>query len=185
VRGSRDSPGSRFIVVSGLPASGKSTLARSLSQALSLQLLDKDSFLEDLFDSAGAVSERARRELSREADADLRKHAEQSTGAVLVSWWKHPRSASDSGTTTEWLATLPGIIVEVHCQCSAEVAARRFLERKRHIGHLDHRWSYAELVGNLREQASLGPLGIGPLIVVGTHSPPDVTALLERLADEF
>jgi len=38
----------RYVVLSGLPASGKSTLARALSQAFFLPLLDKDQFLEAL-----------------------------------------------------------------------------------------------------------------------------------------
>jgi len=141
--------------------------------------------LEALFDSRGAGSVRSRRELSREADASFRKQAEQSAGAVLASWWKHPRSTSNSGTPMEWLFALPGAKVEVHCQCPPEVAARRFLERKRHVGHLDDRWSYAELLANLQQQASLGPLGLGSLVVVSTESQPDMTAVLEQLANEL
>ena len=40
-----------FVVVSGLPASGKSTLSRRLATALSLPMLDKDDILEGLFES--------------------------------------------------------------------------------------------------------------------------------------
>ena len=43
----------RLVVVSGLPASGKSTVARTLAGALGLPLLDKDVFLEALFASDG------------------------------------------------------------------------------------------------------------------------------------
>ncbi len=38
----------RFVVVTGLPASGKSTIARQLCAALALPLLDKDELLEAL-----------------------------------------------------------------------------------------------------------------------------------------
>ena len=42
-----------LVVVSGLPVSGKSTVAAILNDALSLPLLDKDSILEALFDTLG------------------------------------------------------------------------------------------------------------------------------------
>jgi shikimate kinase len=52
----------RYVVVSGFPTSGKSTLARALSQALSLALLDKDYFLEAHFDSKGIGDAQWRRQ---------------------------------------------------------------------------------------------------------------------------
>lgn len=168
----------RYVIVSGLPASGKSTLAAALSQALGLPLLDKDHFLEALFESQGIGDAQWRRQLSHEADAAFRRQAEQATGAVLTSWWKHPRSLSDSGTPTDWLFALPGTKVEVHCQCSPQIAAERFLARQRSPGHLDYRWSYAELLVNFTAQASLGPLGLGSLVEVSTEGRTDLAALL-------
>ena len=46
-------PPATFFVVSGLPASGKTTLGRQLASALGLRLLDKDAVLEAFFDSFG------------------------------------------------------------------------------------------------------------------------------------
>jgi hypothetical protein len=40
-----------FVVVSGLPASGKTTLARRLADGLGLPLLDKDDILDRLFET--------------------------------------------------------------------------------------------------------------------------------------
>ncbi|WP_245771051.1 AAA family ATPase [Actinacidiphila guanduensis] len=44
---------SAFVVVSGLPASGKSTLARGLAGRLGLPLIEKDAILESLYNSLG------------------------------------------------------------------------------------------------------------------------------------
>lgn len=42
-----------LVVVSGLAASGKTTVGRLLSEQLSMPLIDKDVILEALFDSLG------------------------------------------------------------------------------------------------------------------------------------
>lgn len=43
----------RLIIISGMPGSGKTTLAKSISAELSLPLIEKDSIKELLFDSLG------------------------------------------------------------------------------------------------------------------------------------
>ena len=171
----------RFVIVSGLPASGKSTVAGALAHGLGLPLLDKDTFLEALFQAVGVGDVQWRRDLSRRADSEFQEQAKKIQNAVLASWWKHPQSPVNSGTPTEWLAALPGTHVEVYCRCSPAIAAERFISRKRHPGHLDDRWSYSELLANLTQQASLGPLGLGRLIEVQTEGPLELTALLREI----
>lgn len=158
-----------FVIVSGLPASGKSTLARSLAQELVLPLLDKDDFLEALFPTTGVHEEALRRQLSRQADAELQHAAMRLQGAVVTSWWRHPRSTSDSGTPVEWLSALR-TVVEVYCRCSPVVAASRFLARSRHPGHLDALRRPAELLETFKRQESLGRLGLQRCIVVDTEA---------------
>src|SRR5215213_1627259 len=128
---------SRFVVVTGLPASGKSTVAVAVADQLRLPLLDKDVILEALFESLGAGSGEWRSKLSRAADLVLQQLSMQTRGAVLASWWRHPESGAASGTSPSWLQSLPGEIIEVHCSCSRGVAAERFSRRRRHPGHLD------------------------------------------------
>jgi chloramphenicol 3-O-phosphotransferase len=175
----------RYIIISGLPASGKSTVARAVAHELALPVLDKDALLESLFERLGIGDARWRRRLSRAADQDFRDQAEQSKGAVLASWWKHPLSPDDSGTPTEWLASLPGLLVEVHCNCSPAIAARRFVMRKRHPGHLDDRWSYVDLLASFSQQTLLGPLRIGCVVDVQTENEFELGALMSDIAQAF
>ncbi|MGO4391264.1 AAA family ATPase [Variovorax sp. M-6] len=175
-----------FVIVSGLPASGKSTLARSLAQELDLPLLDKDDLLEALFPTTGVHDEAVRRDLSRRADTELQEAARRFQGAVVTSWWRHPSSTMDSGTLVEWLSSLRRV-VEVYCRCSPVVAASRFLARSRHPGHLDGLRTHAELLETFKRQASLGPLGLRRCVVVDTefNAPPErVGQAVARLLTE-
>ena len=175
----------RLIVVSGLPASGKSTVAKALASSLELPLFDKDTFLEALFEITPVKDAQMRRELSLRADGEFQDHATRSGSAVLASWWSHPRSPVNSGVPTEWLVGMPGTHVEIHCICSPAVAAERFLCRKRHPGHLDSRWLKPELLASFKQQASFGPLGFGRLIEVDTESALQLTALARTVAQIF
>jgi len=170
-----------YLVLSGLPASGKSTLARMLSPALQLPVIDKDDILEGLFLARGVGDGAWRSALSREADGLMETMAMSQTQAILVSWWRHPESRVDSGTATAWLRGLPTEPLEIHCVCEPIVAARRFLARVRHEGHLDTTRTLGELVQQFEAHAAHGPLGIGACITVSTMGDPDTAALIPRI----
>jgi len=174
-----------FLVMSGLPGSGKTTLGRSLARSLDLPLLDKDDILEGLFDSLGIGDAEWRSRLSRSADEVLRRLALHSGGAVLASFWKHPQNTSASGTPTSWLDALPGPIIEVHCDCSPEMAARRFLARQRHGGHLDDQKRPDDVVAGFIQLDALGPLGIGALIRIDTSAAVDAETVVSRLKEHM
>jgi predicted kinase len=167
-----------FVVVSGLPGSGKSTLARRLAVALDLPLLDKDTILESLFELKDVES---RRELSRESDIILQTEAALLEGAVLVSHWRLPGMPLNSGTPTEWLLRLSDRVVNVHCDCPAEVSAERFYRRKRHPGHGDYERSHAEILASIREVAGFGPLNIGQRVEVDTSRALDLDAVVRKI----
>lgn len=174
-------PLSQFIIVTGLPASGKSTLGRAVAAALALPMLDKDEILEALFENRGIGDAEWRRKLSRLADEELRTKAFQLKGAVLSSWWRHPLSHVESGTPVDWLASLPGKLIELHCLCSPRIAAERFLARRRHEGHLDRDKSSSEVLASFEEQSLLGPLRIGRLVQACTESQLDLSAIVREI----
>ena len=174
-----------FVIFSGLPGSGKSTLASQIAPALGLVLLDKDDFLNALFETHGVGDAEWRMKVSREADAQFADAARRVSGACLVSWWRHPSAGSStSGTPTEWLTDLPHPVAEVHCHCDREVALARFRERRRHAGHLDAQRTTA----SLRDQFSAlvaAPLGCGPVVTVRTDEPIVVAELATRLRESL
>ena len=170
-----------FVVISGLPGSGKTTLGRRLEPALNLPLIDKDDILDGLFESKGVGNAAWRRSLSRESDVILQQEATSSKGAILASFWRLPGMPSDSGTPTDWLKAPSHRVVNVHCACELEVAASRFLQRRRHRGHLDDESSSAEVLVSLRTLTQLPPLDIGQRIDVDTSYEPNLTDVVRAI----
>jgi AAA domain-containing protein len=172
----------RFIIVTGLPASGKSTVGKAVAEALALPFLDKDEILEALFESLGVGDTPWRARLSRAADQVLRRLALRSQGAVIASWWQHPLSQVGSGTSPAWLSSLPGELIELHCKCDPRVAVERFFARQRHAGHLDASKSKAEELARFARLASHGALGMGRVVEIDTEQELDLLALLDQIA---
>jgi glucokinase len=170
-----------FVVMSGLPASGKSRLGAAIAPLLDLPLLDKDDFLETLFERDGTGDAAWRERLSRRSDDLLRTAAFAAKGAVLASFWRHPGRLDGGGTPSEWLRELPGALIEVHCRCPAGVALERFRRRHRHPGHLDAKRRGADLTSKFDGYAARGPLGLGTVITIDTSNYPDAAALAARI----
>ena len=171
----------RFVVVSGLPGSGKSTIARRIGAGLNLDVIDKDDLLEQSFEGVDVISSAERQRLSRLADETMTHLAQASAGAVIVSFWRREQLSATAGTPTSWLHELPHV-VEVHCVCSPSTAVQRFIARHRHHGHGDQARSAGDLAAQFIALDALGPIGIGPLVTVDTTQEIRLAELLEQLA---
>lgn len=162
-----------FVVVSGPPASGKTTLARALAPAAGLPLIAKDTIKQALMTVLPVPDVPASRVVGRASVAALLAVAEESGGAVLESVWHRSYAADELGR-------LPGVVVEVFCRCDRELAARRYALRadSRDAGHFD-----AERVtGELWNDEVARPVAGGwPVIEVDTAGPVDVAALLAEV----
>jgi len=170
-----------FVVFSGVPGSGKSTVARKLAPRLSLPVLDKDDFLDELFKERGAGDAAWRSALSREADARFVRTAWELPGACLVSWWRNYKVSETTGTPVEWLSNLRAPLVEVHCRCRVETAVDRFLARERHPGHLDASRTRTSLITQFNAFDAAGPIACGTLLVLDTEHDVNPDVVLDQL----
>lgn len=144
-------------------------------------MLDKDDFLEALFESDGPIDTSERAALSRRADEQFIDAARRLPSGVLVSFWRRDERSEKSGTPTAWLHDR-GSVVEVWCDCEPGVAASRFLTRRRHPAHGDGRHTeLPEIIGRFAQLAAYGSLGIGELVRVDTNSQVDNDDLARRV----
>lgn len=169
------------IIVTGLPASGKTTVARQLGERLQWPVIDKDSLLEQLFEEHPVKTPADRKRLSRVADDHFIEQASKSDVAVLVSHWKPNRGPQDTGTPTDWIPDAFSELVEVHCHCPPHVAAKRFVERSRHPSHLDSLRTAQDVQWQMLALAGGYPLDAGIAITVNTEASYNFGQLIEQI----
>ena len=163
-----------FLVVSGPPASGKSTIAPLLAGQFALPLIAKDTIKDALLEQLQAPDVEASRELGRAAvRAMLAVAAASPIGAVLES--NFYRSVAVPG-----LRALPGDVVELFCRCSQEVAETRYRQRfgTREAGYFDEIRTSDELWNDEISE----PVGGGwPVIEVDTDAQVDLPRLVRQI----
>ena len=160
------------ILVNGLPASGKSTLASDLAAAADVPFLSVDEVLERLVDS---VNYRFPRDPAHElADRVAWKLAALVEDTVVVeSFWALER---DLDSVEEGLRTAGAEeVVEVWCDAPLEEAVERYENRDRHGIHEDD----PNDVDLWRRSA---PLELGPVVRIDTSTDSAKASGTEVLA---
>lgn len=160
-----------FVIVSGPPASGKSTLAPVLARELGLPLVAKDTIKEALMSVLPVPDVDASREVGRAAVAAmLAVAAESPIGAVIESNFHRSLAAQDLGR-------LPGARVEVFCRCDRAVAHERHRARagSRPAGHFDSARSLDEL---WNDEVAEPVAGGWPVVEADTDDPVDVARIV-------
>ena len=158
-----------LVLVTGPPASGKTTLARPLASYLGLPLLGKDTIKEALFDALGTGDRSWSRQLGT-----------ASYRVLLALACELPAVVLDANFYPEHGAALLRACqrpIEVFCRCPAAAVERRFTRRApfRHPGHVDQVIE-SELRAAL--DAGVGPLALGgPVLEVDTSDAVDVAAV--------
>jgi predicted kinase len=131
------------IIISGLPCTGKTTIARKLSQKYSLPLFSKDDVKESLFDSLGWEDRKWSKKIGMATYPILYHFIESQLKArksFIVESNFHPKYDSEKFLVLKKKYSFDALIIQ--CQCEGTILLDRFVKRsnsgERHEGHLDH-----------------------------------------------
>jgi predicted kinase len=167
-----------LIVVTGMPSSGKTTVAEGLVHRLRLPLIAKDAIKESLYDSLGAADVATSARLGRAAYALIFTLARAflDSGASLVIEANFFRDQEP-----EFTALPAHRLVQLHCQAPLAVLSERYANRSRHAGHHD-----AEKIRELPARFESGvhdALNLpGDLIELDTTQPVDLDTLSGKIS---
>jgi predicted kinase len=147
------------VLITGHPASGKTTLARFLAKELALPTLCKDDIKEILYDALGWSNKELWNQISaatwsllyRQVDILLEAHID-----CIVESNFDPRYANLRWQKLTQQFTLQ--LIQIRCECDPDILMMRYRERiqqgMRHPGHADQSDNPA-----LHELVQRGPIG--------------------------
>jgi predicted kinase len=169
----------RIVLVSGPPASGKTTLARPLAERLGFALLTKDDIKETLFTAMqgppGDV-EFSRKIGAASMDAlwALAPHC-----PVVVLEANFRTQSQHERSKVAALAEAGAQIIEVYCRLPREEASRRFAERAHRERHHPAHVSAEMSPDRMAEYEE--PFALSPVLEVDTTHPVDIEALAKQI----
>lgn len=166
-----------LVLVTGFPATGKSTLAEHIAPKLGLPLVAKDTIKEALYEALGAGDVAASKRLSGASYEVMFAVATQMQQVLLEANFEHARSEQE-------LLALHPRPVEVFVRCDPDEAVRRYRERDRGAPHFDREVA-DELEAKLREQGQ-HPLALGgPVLEVDTTVGVDEDAVVSWVREQI
>lgn len=173
-----------LIIVNGLPATGKSTLAGPLSRDLQIPLIAKDTIKEFLFETLGVRDRSWSNTLGKASNdflyqlTDILLTDGQSImieNAFEISFAK-PK-------LQEIIDTHRPDVLEIYCYTSPSVRKQRFIARNesgdRHKGHADHE-NYEQNAGP-EPTDKYAPLELGYFLRIDTTESPDCKKVISLI----
>ena len=170
-----------LVIVTGMPSSGKTTIAEHLSRELQLPLIAKDEIKESLYDTLGAVDVDSSGRLGNAAYGLIFALARASI-ASGVSLVVEANFFADHASVFDALPSCR--VLQIHCSAPLEVLLERYASRKRHPGHHD-----ADKIALLPVRHATGahePLNLkGELIELDTSREVDIGGLVARVRTQL
>lgn len=168
-----------LVVVTGMPSSGKTTVAEGLARRLRLPLVAKDEIKESLYDSLGAADIDASGRLGTAAYALIFALARTMLGSgvsllVEANFFR--------GQEAEFTSLPDHRRVQLHCEAPLAMLVERYASRSRHAGHHDAE-KIKKLPARLESGAHNSLSLSGDLIELDTTQPVNLDVLAERIRE--
>jgi predicted kinase len=163
--------GDVVVVVTGIPASGKTTLATALSAQLGWPLISKDVVKEALFDSLGTGDLQWSQRLGRAGHVVMYSLAAPIPRVILEAHFQR-------GVAEPELLALDRRMVQVYCRCPVDLATQRYRSRigdpDRHAGHLPEHQSDEVIERWMKDTPTPLDLPNALLVEIDTTGPVDI-----------
>lgn len=164
----------RVVLVSGVPGTGKTTVAGPLAAELGFALLGKDRIKEVLADTleSAAAAPGASQQFGAAAMELMWALAADMPAVVLdANFWV------DDERQRGRIRALSARPVEVHCTCPVDLAAQRYQARSGRSHPIHAQVGAGASLRPEHVARSARPVGIDAVITVDTTGPVDVPAL--------
>ncbi len=168
---------SKLILISGPSGSGKSYLAKYLSEKLHIPYFSKDNFKELLFDTVGWSDKEWSRKLGSAAIQTLYLVIDQELKSnKIVIAEANFKPEFDKEHIEQFVEVHGTKVLELHCYADTEIlrerAKKRVATQERHPGHLD-----AALFEKCFDPTLHSPVDVGELIKIDTSNFEEVNYL--------
>lgn len=174
-----------LLIITGHPATGKTTLARALAAELAMPLVSKDTLKESMFDSLGCRDRAWARQVGAAAIMLLYRIAEEllAVGQPLIVE-SNFRADLDTSRMLELQQRHPFRPVQLRCIASPEVMVARYLRRiaagERHPGHCETPGEAD--IAMMRHLGHIEPLLIGGSLLTVDTTEPDTRLMATAIA---
>jgi predicted kinase len=162
------------VAVTGIPASGKTTVATALRMQLGWPLISKDVVKEALFDALGTGDLEWSRRLGRAGHVVMYSLAQTIPQVILDAHFQR-------GIAEPELQALDRRIVQIYCRCPVDVAAERYRRRiddpDRHPAHLPEHQSDQVIERWMNDVPTPLDLPKSLLVEIDTTGPVDIEAI--------
>ena len=166
------------VVVTGIPGSGKTTLATALSARLGWPLISKDIVKEALFDALGTGDLQWSQQLGRAGHVVMYSLAATMPRVILEAHFQR-------AVAEPQLLALHRPIVQIYCRCPVDVAAMRYRRRiedpDRHAGHLPEHQSDQAIEQWIKDPPTPLDLPDAHFIEIDTTGPVDMATVVASI----